>query len=258
MILGGLLEGRLLKRYKRFLADVELADGSVYTVHCPNPGSMLGLAQPGSLVYLAPAAPKSKLPYAWRFVEVDGGLVCIDTMVSNRLFKEAFQGGVLSEFAAYDQLQSEYSYGDSRFDFRLSKSGEAVGAIVEVKSTTLLEEAEAAEPGQKGSEKQGRLCYAAFPDARTERGRKHLNTLRQLALGNGDAAFQYYIVNRTDTRKFRPADSIDPDYGKALRQAHQAGVQVLCRETTIAVIDRTAGSTVDIEIKMAGLLPVLL
>ncbi|MBX9939793.1 MAG: DNA/RNA nuclease SfsA [Candidatus Obscuribacterales bacterium] len=256
--MSGLLEGRLLKRYKRFLADVELPNGSVCTVHCPNPGSMLGLAQPGSSVYLAPAAPKSKLPYAWRFVEVDGGLVCIDTMVSNRLFKEAFQNGVLSEFAAYDQLQSEYSYGDSRFDFRLSKTGQAVGAIVEVKSTTLLEEAEVAEPNQEESERKGRLSYAAFPDARTERGRKHLNTLRQLAVGKGDAAFQYYIVNRTDTKKFRPADSIDPDYGKALRQAHQAGVQIICRETAIAVVDRTAGGTIDIEIKMAGLLPVLL
>ncbi|MCA0315808.1 MAG: DNA/RNA nuclease SfsA [Candidatus Melainabacteria bacterium] len=257
MILSGLLEGRLLKRYKRFLADVELADGNTYTVHCPNPGSMLGLAQPGSLVYLAPAAPKSKLPYAWRFVEVDGGLVCIDTMVSNRLFKEAFQKGVLTEFAAYDQLQSEYSYGDSRFDFRLSKAGQTVGVIVEVKSTTLLEEIEN-EGGQEKEKEEERLRYAAFPDARTERGRKHLNTLRQVALGEGDSAVQYYIVNRTDTKKFRPADSIDPDYGKALREAKKAGVQILCRDTTIDLIDRTAGGACQIEIKIGTPLPVIL
>lgn len=164
---------------------------------------------------------------------------------------------MLTEFAAYDQLQSEYSYGDSRFDFRLSKAGQTVGVIVEVKSTTLLEEIEN-ESGQEKEREKERLRYAAFPDARTERGRKHLNTLRQVALGDGDSAVQYYIVNRTDTKKFRPADSIDPDYGKALREAKKAGVQILCRDTTIDLVDRTAGGACQIEIKIRAPLPVIL
>ena len=165
MLLQGLVEATLLKRYKRFLADVRLADGTEVTAHCPNPGSMLGLADEGMKVYLQRSAdPKRKLPWSWKMVVCPNSLVVVDTMLANKLFQEGFNAGVMTELADFEQIKAEQTYEDSRFDFKLksgpgsrsaSRAGQAAAdAYLEVKSTTLID-------GQ----------VALFPDARTERGR---------------------------------------------------------------------------------------
>lgn len=223
MLLTDLVPAVLIKRYKRFLADVRFADGTESTVHCPNPGSMLGLAEPGMTVYLSRAKNKdAKLPWGWRLVDVGTSLVCIDTMMANRLFAEAFQNGTLTEFAQYDQIKPEHKYGDSRFDFLLSSSmarGKKahLQTMVEVKSTTLV------------VEELDKI--AAFPDAKTERGLKHLNTLSAaLAADANLRCAQYYVVARSDTAGFKAANWIDPAYAEGLARAKAAGVEVFCRQ----------------------------
>lgn len=241
MLLQGLVEATLLKRYKRFLADVCLADGSEVTAHCPNPGSMLGLADEGMKVYLQRSEdPKRKLPWSWKVVVCPSSLVVVDTMLANKLFLEAFNAGVLTELADFEEIKAEQTYGDSRFDFKLScaqeirsdcRNGNAAdagadagdtdvagagAAFVEVKSTTLID---------------GRV--ALFPDARTERGRKHLETLRAVKKA-GMRAVQFYLVGRSDALSFSPADSIDPLYGQALRRAASEGVDIFARRLEFA------------------------
>ncbi len=246
MLFHSLTEATLLRRYKRFLADVRLPCGAEVVAHCPNPGSMLGLAQPGMRVLLRQAPPGAKgrkLEWSWKFVEADGAMVCIDTMLANKLFKEAFGAGRLPEFAGFSSIEAEHKYGDSRFDFYLR--GTAGGAMVEVKSVSLLE---ISEQGER---------WAAFPDARTERGLKHLQTLQGLSLKGGDQAVQFYVVARGDARAFKPADSIDAAYGRALRQAHESGVAVHCRCVEIK-LEPQGEHCFDLEINLAETLPLLL
>jgi sugar fermentation stimulation protein A len=110
VLVGPLVEATLIKRYKRFLCDVRFADGTEVTAHCPNPGSMLGVAEPGSRIFLSESKAKNrKLAWTWRFVEVPGSLVCVDTMLANKLFREAFESGVLTELAHYEQIKSEHN-----------------------------------------------------------------------------------------------------------------------------------------------------
>ncbi len=246
MLFRSLTEATLLRRYKRFLADVRLPCGTEVTAHCPNPGSMLGLAQPGMRVLLWQAPPGEKarkLKWSWKFVEADGAMVCVDTMLANKLFKEAFTAGRLPEFSGYSSIEAEHKYEDSRFDFFLQ--GTAGSAMVEVKSVSLLE---LSEQGEK---------VAAFPDARTERGLKHLETLRSLSLKGADQAVQFYVVARGDTRAFKPADSIDPAYGRALRQAYAQGVAVHCRALEIK-LEPCGEHCFDLEMTLAETLPLLL
>jgi sugar fermentation stimulation protein A len=281
VLVGPLVEATLIKRYKRFLCDVRFADGTEVTAHCPNPGSMLGVAEPGSRIFLSESKAKNrKLAWTWRFVEVPGSLVCVDTMLANKLFREAFESGVLTELAHYEQIKSEYNYEDCRFDFYLS--GTAGDALVEVKSTTLVGDVVGGELSAEaigavsgvgvgevsrlvtgGASHVGGLHRRAlFPDARTERGLKHLTTLsRALANHNGERALecvQFYLIARSDTHSFAPADAIDPKYGAGLRAALSAGVRVLTRELVFELKPSGSdGSVYDLEIGFGRGLPVV-
>jgi sugar fermentation stimulation protein A len=205
-----MLEGRLVKRYKRFLADVELADGSVITAHCPNTGSLLGCKEPGSRVILRDSQnPKRKLRYVFQSIQVGRGLVNVDTSLPNAVVTEAVERGLVPELTGYAELRREVPYGEnSRIDLLLtSEAGER--CYVEVKSTTLA---------------RGRT--ALFPDAVTERGRKHLGELAAM-VREGHRAVQFFFVSRAGVSRFAPADEIDPAYGAALREAAAGGVELL-------------------------------
>jgi sugar fermentation stimulation protein A len=204
-----LIPGRLVRRYKRFLADVELDGGTVVTAHCANTGSMAGCALPGSRVLLSRSTnPARKLAYTWELVEVDGTWVGINTARANGVVAEALQSGRIPELAGFSALRREVPYGrNSRIDLLLE--GPDGPTHVEVKNTTLAE---------------GGL--ARFPDAVTTRGAKHMDELAAVARGGGRAAV-VFLVHRADARRFAPADAIDPAYGQALRRAARAGVMVL-------------------------------
>ena len=216
-----LIAGRLIQRYKRFLADVELADfdsagvelacGDVVTAHCANPGAMLGLAEPGMRIWLEPNDnPKRKLRYAWRLVELPGGAMAgIDTSVPNRIVGEALRAGSIGELAGYRQIRPEQRYGaNSRIDFLLT--GDAPDCYVEVKNVHLMRA-----PG-----------LAEFPDCVTARGTKHLRELAAMAEA-GHRAVMFYVVQRDDCGEMALADDLDPAYFSAFRDAHARGVEVL-------------------------------
>lgn len=206
-------EGRLLRRYKRFLADIESASGELLTIHCPNTGSMLNCMSEGARVWFSRSNdPKRKLPGTWEIGETpQGRLAVINTGRANGLVEEALRAGLIAELNGFTSLKREVPYGQerSRIDFRLDYP--AGPAFVEVKSVTL---------GFEG------IRVAAFPDARTERGSKHLRELASLARA-GTRAVQLYCVNLTDIDAVRPAVEIDPAYAAALREAVSAGVEVL-------------------------------
>lgn len=212
---NSLTEGRLIKRYKRFLADVELADGSTVVAHCANSGSMLGCKDPGSRVLLSPNTnPKAKLDWRWEMVEVDGALVGINTSHPNKLVEQAILDGTIAELQGYASLRREVKYGgNSRIDILLEDPGLC---YVEVKNVTL----------RVGDEAQ-------FPDAVTARGTKHLRELTDM-VADGHRAVMVYLVQRPDCRHFRPAADIDPTYADALQAAHGAGVEVLCYQCALS------------------------
>jgi len=213
-----LIPGRLLRRYKRFLADVELADGRTATVHCPNPGAMLGVDAPGSEIWLSPAAsPGRKLPYTWELIRVGDGLVGINTGHPNALAEEAIRGKRIAELATYERLRREVNYGtNSRIDL-LCESTDGRSCYVEVKNVH-LKRAEAAE----------------FPDCVTARGTKHLAELTAMVAAC-HRAVMLYIVQRTDCRSFSIAADIDPAYAAALDRAMRAGVEAICYSCRIDV-----------------------
>jgi sugar fermentation stimulation protein A len=204
-----LIPGRLVRRYKRFLADVELDGGGTVTAHCANTGSMLGCKEPGSRVLLSAAAtPGRKLPYTWELVEVGGTWVGINTARANGLVAEAVEAGRIPELAGHDGLRREVPYGEnSRIDLLLT--GPDGPTYVEVKNTTLAEDG-----------------VARFPDAVTTRGQKHMRELAKV-VKDGARAAVVFLVHRGDAERFAPADAIDPAYGAALREAARAGVAVL-------------------------------
>jgi sugar fermentation stimulation protein A len=206
-------EGRLLRRYKRFLADIETTSGEQLCIHCPNTGSMLNCMSEGARLWFSRSNdPKRKLPGTWEVGETPHGrLAVINTGRANALVEEALRGGLISELNGFTGLKREVPYGQerSRIDFRLDY--QAGPAFVEVKSVTL---------GFADSR------VGAFPDARTERGSKHLRELASLARA-GTRAVQLYCVNLTGIDAVRPAEEIDPAYAAALREAVSAGVEVL-------------------------------
>lgn len=218
-----LVPGRLIQRYKRFLSDVTLeADGREVVAHCPNPGAMLGLAEPGMRVWLEPNDdPKKKLKFGWRLVELeDGHMAGIDTAVPNRVVKEALQARKVPALAAYGTVRPEVKYGkNSRVDFLLSEPG-LPDAYVEVKNVHLRRE--------------GRL--AEFPDCVTERGAKHLAELSAM-VDQGHRAVMLYLVQRTDCDRFALARDLDPGYGAAFDAAMAGGVEAICHETVISTED---------------------
>lgn len=206
-------EGRLLRRYKRFLADIETAGGEQLTIHCPNTGSMLNCMSEGCRVWFSRSQdPKRKLPGTWELGKTPHGrLACINTVRANALVEEALRGGVITELAGFTGLRREVRFGEenSRADFRLEFT--AGPAWIEVKSVTL---------GFADS------TVAAFPDARTERGARHLRELAAQARA-GVRAVQLYCVNLSGIEAVRAAQEIDPAYAAGLREARAAGVEVL-------------------------------
>jgi sugar fermentation stimulation protein A len=205
------LEGCFLRRYKRFFADVELPDGRVITAHCPNTGSLKGCLIEGARAILRDSSGlERKLRYVWQAIEIDGTLVNVDTGLPNRAVHEAVVAGAIPELDGYDEARREVRYGEnSRIDLLLSRKRSKTLCYVEVKNTTLA---------------NGHT--ALFPDAVTERGRKHLGELAAMVAA-GHRAVQFFFVSRDDAREFAPADEIDPDYGASLREAARAGVELL-------------------------------
>ena len=205
-----LIPGVLLRRYKRFLADVRLEDGREVTAHTANTGSMRTCAEPGSQVWLSHHGdPKRKLAYTWEISQSAGTWVGIHTQRANRLAEEAIAQGAIPSLVGYTHIRREVSYGkNSRVDLLLQAQGHP-DCLVEVKNVTLVQ------AGQ-----------ALFPDAVTERGARHLEEL-MLQVAQGNRAVMLFVVQRTDAQTFAPADDIDPHYGKLLRQAKASGVEVL-------------------------------
>jgi sugar fermentation stimulation protein A len=227
-------QGRLLKRYKRFLADIQAASGELLTIHCPNTGSMFNCMQEGGQVWFSRSNdPKRKLPGTWELSETpQGRLACVNTGRANALVEEALWAGVIGELAGFTDLRREVPYGEerSRIDFRLDYP--AGPAFVEVKSVTL---------GFADSN------VAAFPDAVTARGAKHLRELATLAR-NGVRAVQLYCVNLSGIEAVRPAVEIDPAYAQGLREAKAAGVEVLAYGVEISPLEIRLVRRLDVQL----------
>lgn len=226
-----LIKARLIKRYKRFLADVLLEDGSQSVAHCANTGSMLGLCEPGSTVYLAANTnPKAKLDYRWEMIDVGSSLVGINTSRANAIVEEAIENNRIAELQGYDSLKREVKYGEnSRIDILLSDPTDNETpniCYVEVKSVTL---------------KSG--PQARFPDAVTKRGAKHLAELTQM-VQDGHRAVMLFLIQRSDCTSFSVADDIDPNYADALSAASDAGVEILVYDCTVTDEEITLRSPV--------------
>ena len=226
-----LVEGRLLRRYKRFLADIQLPQG-VVTAACPNTGSMMGCCEAGNRVWLSESEKASrKYRHTWELVEVGGVLVGINTGLPNGVVAEAIEAGLIPELAGYASLRREVKFGEegSRVDLLL-EAPDRVDCYVEVKNVTAA--------ASKG--------VAVFPDSVSERGAKHLRELIRLR-ARGLRPVQVYCVQRGDVHEVRPADGIDHEYGRMLREAIAAGVEVLAYRAEV-----TPG-----EIRIAERIPVV-
>ncbi len=215
-----LLEGRLVRRYQRFLADVELKTGEIITAHCANTGSMLNCSDPGSRVWVIDSDnPRRKLRYTWELVEVEGRfLACINTNRANQLVKEAIIDCRIDELVGYDELLTERLYGleQSRIDILLRGDGRP-DCYVEIKSVTL----------------QSENGLGLFPDAVTTRGRKHLRELAAV-VREGHRAVLFFNVAHTGIVRMKPAWKIDPEYALTLSEVMEAGVEVVVYGTEIS------------------------
>ncbi len=210
-----LIHGTLIRRYKRFMADVTLDSGETVTAHCANSGSMLSVDAPGSEVWLSPASnPKRKLRYTWEIIRVGETLVGINTHRPNGLVAEAVAEGTIPELTGYESIRREVKYGEnSRIDLLL-EAPDRRPCLVEVKNVTLKRENQPDDAVE-------------FPDAVTKRGAKHLVELSN-AVRQGSRSVMMFLVQRGDGGLFTIAADIDPHYAKALGQAVAAGVEVLC------------------------------
>jgi len=207
-----MLRGTLIQRYKRFLADIRLETGEEITAHCPNPGSMWGLKDPGVTVWVSKSDdPKRKLAYSWEVVEIEGGILAgINTNRPNKLVAEALAAEAIPELVGY-AAKAEVKYREnSRVDFLLTAEGRA-DCYLEVKNVHMMREAGLAE----------------FPDCVTTRGAKHMHDLAAMK-AEGHRAVVLFVVQMTGCDRFRPAADIDPGYADAFRAAQAAGVEALC------------------------------
>ncbi|MCW8332279.1 DNA/RNA nuclease SfsA [Vibrio paucivorans] len=213
---------KLIKRYKRFLTDIELADGSIRTIHCANTGAMTGCAEPGNTVWYSTSDnPKRKYPNSWEISQTQQGhSICVNTARANQLAAEAIANGTITELAGYDQLQPEVKYGNenSRIDILLNSETKP-NCYIEVKSVTLLDE---------DNNGQG-----YFPDAVTTRGQKHLRELTEMA-NNGNRAVLLFTVLHTGIEKVSAAHHIDAKYSNLLKIAQEQGVEVLCYKAELS------------------------
>lgn len=213
-----LIRGRLVKRYKRFLADIVLDDGGEeITAHCANPGSMISTNAPGSEVWVSSARnPNRKLKYTWELIRAEtGALVNINTGQANKVAEESVAAGAIPELGGYDAIRREVKYGkNSRIDLLLESDGKPP-CYVEIKSVTMWRNDE---------------CQ--FPDAVTVRGAKHLVELADQVAG-GHRAVMLYLAQRNDGKAFSIAGDIDPGYAEGLRVAMESGVESLCYACTI-------------------------
>jgi sugar fermentation stimulation protein A len=211
-----LIPGTLIKRYKRFLADVKLKDGAVVTAHCPNTGSMQGCSEPGRPVYLSlHDNPKRKLKYTWELIKMPTSLVGTNTLVPNRLVFESVKAGLVPELAGYEVVDREVKINDhTRLDLMLTGT-DGQRCYGEIKNCTLVNDG-----------------VASFPDAVTARGLKHLRELETL-VSSGHRGVMFYVIQRMDATVFKPADQIDPEYGTGLRRAVRSGVEILVYDVSI-------------------------
>ena len=215
-----LVSGRLLKRYKRFLADVNLnisESPQQITAHCPNPGSMLGTAEPNSTIWLSRQHnPKSKLAWQWQLTETHQSLVGINTMHANTLVADALADQQLEPFADYPTIKREVSLDSMRIDFVL-RSPDAPPCYLEVKNVTM----------------RGDSSKACFPDSITTRGQRHMRVLADMAQ-QGMTTAVLFVVQRSDCNAFCPADTIDSVYGKALRHAQRCGTRLYAYDCALS------------------------
>lgn len=224
-----LIEGTLVRRYKRFFADVQLPDGALVTAHTPNTGSMMQCAVPGHRVLISRADnPARKLAYTLELIEVEGFWVDTHTHRTNRVVEEGLRSGAVAELAGYE-VRPESPFGQSRMDFLLTRGSEQ--ALVEVKNVTLC-------------------CgpaLACFPDAVTTRGQKHLREL-MAAREQGYRAVIFFLVQRGEAQAFAAADAIDPAYGRLLRESADAGVEILAYKSSVSPEENRVGTRIPVMI----------
>ena len=208
-------EATLIRRYKRFLADVKCPDGSEMTIHCPNSGSMRSCSDPGSpICYSTSDNPKRKYPHTLEMVQVNATWVGVNTSLTNRIVAEAFTNGRIDEFQNFDSLKQEVKTSDgNRLDLMLISGDQEI--YIEIKNCSLVENS----------------C-ARFPDAVTSRGTKHLKELIRLA-EQGHTGVILYLVQRLDADRFEPAADIDPLYARTLVEAHSKGVIILVYQAEV-------------------------
>lgn len=230
-----LVHGTLIRRYKRFLADVRLDDGQEVTAHLANSGAMLGTSTPGIEVWLSPAnSPTRKLAWSWELCRVDGALIGVNTAWPNLVAAEAVAQGAIPELAGYATIRREVKYGkNSRIDLLLEAPDRPM-CYVEVKNVHL---------------KRG--PYAEFPDAVTVRGSKHLAELRDMVAA-GARSVMLYLVQREDCVGFRPAADIDPTYAEGLRAAMGDGVEAICYTCAMTLEGITIKERLPIELGSPG------
>jgi len=231
MRLPPLIPAHLIRRYKRFLADVELSDGSMVTAHCPNSGSMAGCLGAGRAVRLSTSDnPARKYRHTWELVHNGRCWIGINTARTNAVVEEGIRSGTIAELAGFDDLRREVRLGaQSRIDLLLGRAGDRTW--IEVKSVTMVDAA-------------GRY---AFPDAVTSRGARHLRELAG-AVAAGDRAVMLYLVQRSDGRGFTAADDIDPGYGDELRRAVDGGVEVLAYRADVSPEEIVVAEPVAVEL----------
>ena len=222
-----LTRGTLLRRYKRFMADVMLDDGAAVTAHCPNSGRMLSCSEPGRPVHLSTSdRPGRKFPYTWEMIEMPGSPVVVNTMRANQIARSAIERGLLPELSGYTSIRQEVRTSDrSRIDLLLTGEHRPP-CLVEVKSSTLVEDG-----------------TAMFPDAVTERGLKHVREL-EFMCRKGYRGVMLFIIQRMDARSLTPSAHIDPAYANGLRKAWRKGLEVMAYDTVIDLAGIALGRNV--------------